>query len=90
MNIMNNYEILNPSSDQAFKKLFTGELRINGVSGKERAMSLLNSFLDFNNNYIVKLKYLFNLIPSILGENRKNLKVIDLPYLVTLSNKKKL
>lgn len=82
-----NYEILNPSNDQTFKRLFTGDLKINGVTGIERSLSLLNSFLNYN---ISKLKYLFNEIPSLIGENREGLKVVDLPYLATLSDNSKI
>ena len=86
-----NYEIINPSSDQAFKRLFIGNYRINGINGIERALSLLNSFLDLGNEItIINLHYLFNEIPSILGEKRENLKVTDLPFIATLSNNKKI
>ena len=81
-----NYEILNPSVDQTFKRLFTGDMKINGVTGIGRALSLLNSFLDLK---ISKLKYLFNEIPSLIGEKRERLKVVDLPYIATLSDNKK-
>ena len=61
-------------------------MKINGVTGIGRALSLLNSFLDLK---ISKLKYLFNEIPSLIGEKREILKVVDLPYIATLSDNKK-
>ena len=82
-----NYEILNPSGDQTFKSLFTRDLKINGITGIGRALSLLNSFFDFN---ISKLTYLFNEIPSLIGKNREGLKVVDLPYIAPYQIIKKL
>ena len=82
-NIKEIYSIISPSNDQAFKVLFNGENIINGISGFQRAKSLIKSLLyKFpDNKEIVSISYMPNEIPEVSGKNRKKLKVLDCPLL---------
>ena len=87
-NIKEIYSIISPSNDQAFKVLFNGENIINGISGFQRAKSLIKSLLyKFpDNKEIVSISYMPNEIPEVSGKNRKKLKVLDCPLLCQMND----
>ena len=82
------YTIISPSNDQAFKVLFNGKNIINGISGFQRAKSLIKSLLyKFpDKKEIVNISYMPNEIPEVWGRNRKKLKVLDCPLLCQMND----
>ena len=87
-NIKDIYQIISPSNDQAFKALFNGEYIINGISGFQRAKSLIKSLLyKFpDEKKIVNIIYMPNEIPEFLAKNSKKLKILDSPLLCQMND----
>ena len=85
------YKIIDPSNDQAFKILFNGDYTLNNINGLQRAKSLIQSLLyEINGDKIIsKLEYLPNEIPEISGNNRRKLRVLDCPFLYSLTDNTK-
>ena len=78
------YKIIDPSNEQAFKIIFNGDYTLNNINGLQRAKSLIQSLLyEINGDKIIsKLEYLPNEIPEISGNNGRNLRVLDCPFLL--------
>ena len=85
------YKIIDPSNDQAFKILFNGDYTLNNINGLQRAKSLIQSLLyEINGDKIIsKLEYLPNEIPEIPGCNGRKLRVLDCPFLCSLTDNTK-